>query len=308
MGSIVHKALELLAHRRVCEQGGLAGFREDEVGRQFWAEDMGLETAVGIAWHHYTHKNDSGHQWTDAEYENCLRWTRDVIEFNGGCFNPLNRDIVCPEQYFDLTIDEPWARYEYVDPFSGKSLVGRLSIKGSIDLITRVAPGVIEYLDWKSGARKCWVKNKPKEYGDLCDDPQLLLYFYALSRLYPDYRSTLVTIFFAQDRMPFTIPFNRETDVPRALDMLRKRFETIRKDGLPHRIMDEPARKWWCGRICHYGRTKYKDTKDSVCDAVHKDVVNLGLERAMVKHGRPNFFSSYGSGGGVTNRDTGGMK
>jgi hypothetical protein len=288
----------------VCEQGGLAGFREDELGRQFWAEDISVEAAVEAAWRHYTHFNESGHNWPRADYDDCLRWTRDVVEFNDGCFNPLNRHIVCPEQYFDLTVDEPWARYEYTDPFTGKKLVGQLAVKGSIDLITEVNQGVLEYLDWKSGRLWDWAKDKPKEYKDLYEDPQLLLYFYALSRLYPQYRTTLVTIFFAQVRMPFTIPFNREVDVPRALDMLRKRFELIRHDNKPARIMDDPAKRWKCGSFCYFGRNKYKESSDSICNVVHKDVVKLGLERAMVKHGRFNAYKNYGSGGGQSNRET----
>jgi hypothetical protein len=307
-GSIVHKALELLAHRKVCEQDGKPTFFETEVGREFRAADVTVESALDAAWAHYTAKNESGHDWPRGDYEDCLGWTRDVVEFNDGCFNPLNRKVVCPERYFDFVIEEPWAWYDFEDPFTGRRVRGYLGIKGTIDLITEVGPGMLEYLDWKSGRMWDWANDKEKDYESLCDDPQLLLYFYALTRLYPEYDTIMVTIFFAQKKMPWTIPFDRDRDAPRALAMFRRRFDEVRNNRRPRRIMDDARKAWKCKSFCYYGKTAPDGSKSgrgewSLCDEMNREVQQLGLERAMVKHGRPDAFSSYGSGGGQTNRE-----
>jgi hypothetical protein len=307
-GSIVHKALELLAHRKLAEQEGRAEFEESELGLTVRAADVDVRSSVDLAWAHYTARNESRHDWSRADHDDCLRWTLDVVEHGGGMFNPLNRKIVCPERYFDLTIEEPWSWFDYQDPFTGERVAGHLSVKGTMDLITEAAPDVLENLDWKSGRQWDWANDKPKDFESLCDDPQLLLYFYALCRLYPEYRFKFVTIYFAQTKSPFTIPFDEGRDVPRALAMLRERFERVKNDWNPRRIMENPDKKWKCRAFCPQGTRDFGGNKvpagRAVCDVVHRDVVQLGLEKAMKKHGKPSVYSTYGSGGGLTNRET----
>lgn len=306
-GSIVHKALELLAHRKLAEQEGRDSFAEDELGRAFKAADVTAESAVYAAWDHYTAKNESGHDWPTSELAQCLTWVRDLCEFGGGIFDPRNRTVVCPERYFDLTIDEPWADYSYADPFTGERVKGRLAVKGSVDLITEVAPGTLELLDWKSGARKNWATGKVKELADFDKDPQLLLYFYALTRLYPEYPNVFITIYYAQDGGPFSLCFEQDVHGPRALAVLRTNFERVKHDYHPKRIATDPKLAWKCKSFCYYGKTAHPDSPagEPICDHVHKDVVRLGVDRAMAKHGRPSAYRAYGSGGGVTNREVG---
>jgi hypothetical protein len=302
-GSIVHKALELLAYRKQCEQSGEASFDDRELGLTFAAADVTPQSAVDAAWKHYTTKNESGHNWGEAEYADCKAWTFQVIDFRGGMFNPLQRNVVCPERYFDLTIDEPWAHYAYKDPHTGEPVRGQLAIKGSIDLITEVSPDTLEYLDWKSGRpRWDWAKDREKTYRDLQYDPQLLLYFYALTRLYPQYKHVFVTIFYAQEG-PNTICYEQERHVPFALNLIRKRFEQIKHDGAPRRIMDDPAKRWKCKSFCYFGRNNWEGSRKSICNHLHDEVQQLGLERVMKKHGKPGAYAAYGSGGGVSNRD-----
>ncbi len=303
-GSIVHKALELLAHRKVCEQEHRETFTETETGRTFQAAEVSVGSAVKVAWEHYTTKNESGHAWTAEDLTDCMTWTNQVIEFRDGMFNPLNRKVVCPERYFDLTIDEPWAAYEYTDPHSGEVVKGQLAIRGTVDLITEDKWGSLEYLDWKSGRRWDWGKDKVKEYPDLMEDNQLLLYFYALTRLYPDYPFIFVTIYYARDGGPFTMCFEKDVHVPLYLAKLKKQFETIRDNWKPKRIMDDGRKRWKCKSFCHYYKTKREGTDQPICDFIHREVQQLGLERVIAKHGKPSVWRHYGSGGGVSNRDT----
>lgn len=303
-GSIVHKALELLAHRKVCEQEGRLTFFEEEIGQEFEREKVTAQTAIDASWAHYTARNESKHHWPREDYDDCLKWTLQVLEHNNGMFDPLKRKVVCPEQYFDMTIDEPWATYTYKDPHTGKEFTGQLAIKGTVDLLTEVNPFTLEYLDWKSGKRLNWRTFKTKTYEDMRQDPQLLLYFYALTRLYPQYPFIFTTIFFAQDGGPFSVDFERDKHVPFALDMLRRRFMAIKNTSRPKRVWEDPRdRKRICKGFCYYGKTQWQDSGRSICEHVHSEFQELGLDRVTAKLGKPGFFSKYGSGGGSSNRD-----
>lgn len=265
---------------------------------------MTVESAVDAAWNHYTAKNESGHHWPEEDYDDCLRWTRDVVEFNDGMYNPLNQNVVCPERYFDLSLeDQPWSRYDYVDPHTGERLTGHLAIKGTVDLVTEENPLTLHYLDWKSGRMWDWANDKPKDYESLCDDPQLLLYFLALSRLYPEYPYIFVTIFYAQTKTPFFIPFERDKDVPRALNMLRERFDEIKNNTRPKRIMDDKKKSWKCFSFCYHGKNNWPGSDKSVCNYINSEVQSLGLDRVIAKHGTPSAYLAYGAGGGSSNRD-----
>jgi hypothetical protein len=304
LGNMVHKALELLAHRRVCEQEGRAWFEEPEIGLAFRADRMTVEAAADFGFEHYKKKNESQHNWTESFREQVHHLTRHTVEFNDGMFSPLKRKVIAPEQYFDLPINEPWAYYDFKDPFTGNRIKGQLAIKGTVDLLTEGLTDVLEYLDWKTGARKNWATGDVKTYVKLRNDSQLLLYFYALSRLYPQYRYIFTTIFFCRDGGPYTLHFSREEDIPRALDMLKTNFEAIKNTQRPARIWDDPEeRRRVCFSFCSYGKTKHPQSGKTLCTHYYQELQQLGMDRLMVKHGVAGAFGQYGSGGGSSNRD-----
>ena len=300
-GNMVHKALELLARRKLAEQEGKTGFLEPELCREFSVDDIDVESSARLGYEHYAKKNESKHDWGEKDYEDVLRWTRETVEFRGGLFDPRKRVVIAPELYFDLPIDKPWAKYSYISPHDGKKLEGALRIKGTMDLVTRVAPGIIELCDWKTGRRWDWGKDIEKTYERMCDDPQLLLYYYALSELYPDEQTIFVTIFFCQDGGPFTIVFEKKHR-ERALAKLRRRFEAIKHSQLPGRILGDASKRWKCERLCHFYKDKREDGQ-SQCDYLYQELVSLGMDRATAKHGRPGAAFQYGSGGGQSNRE-----
>ena len=75
-------------------------------------------------------------------------------------FDPRNRNILYPEQQFDIVINKPWAKYSY-DTKDGK-LEGNLAIKGTIDLITQPNKDTLEIVDWKTGRRLNWATGEEK--------------------------------------------------------------------------------------------------------------------------------------------------
>jgi hypothetical protein len=296
-GNIVHKAFELLAQRKKAEQLGQQLVYNDELDREYNIAELEPDFCLDAAWHHMVHVKPTPHEWVSGDRDDCRKWMWNGLTFNDGIYNPLNHTIISPEQFFDFEIERPWAQYDYADPHTGERLAGRLSIKGTIDLVTEVEPGVIHYIDWKTGRVWDWAKDKEKGYHSLCKDPQLLLYFYALNRLYPDAKVIFVTIFFVQFKKPFTICFEPH-HVGYAEQMLERRFNAIRNTVKPR------LRKTWkCRAFCWFGRNNWPGTNRTVCDHIDKEIVQLGMDRVIKQYGRPGAYAKYGSGGGQENRD-----
>ena len=69
--------------------------------------------------------------------------------------------------------------------------------------------GVIEVIDWKTGRRLNWATGEEKTYEKLLEDPQLLLYNYAISKLFPEYEQAIMTIYYIRDGGPFSMCFDK---------------------------------------------------------------------------------------------------
>lgn len=151
LGNIVHKALELLARKKLAIQNNEEKFSDEELGLSFDTQPFSVEESIQFGWDHYTDPSRTIHSWNQSHKKQAIKWTFDVINFNDGMFNPLKRNIIMPEQYFDMEIDCDWAKYEYYVPGTDKKekFNGRLRIKGTMDLVTRADKGLVEYIDWK---------------------------------------------------------------------------------------------------------------------------------------------------------------
>ena len=79
-----------------------------------------------------------------------------------------------------------------------------------------------------------WTTGEVKDYKKLENDPQLLLYYYAISKLYPEFPNRIMSIFFYKDKdgnpdpSPFSMCFSPE-DEQRFLEMLKNRVQEIDK-------------------------------------------------------------------------------
>jgi hypothetical protein len=297
-GNIVHKALETLARKKLALQQGETKFRDEEMfGGIDLTVDVTPDQALDFSWVHYAEgKVCNGHVWNERDKADCRKWMWDVLLFNGGMFSPLSRKVIAPEQYFDMVIDEPWANYDYLLP-DGNRLQGKLSIKGTVDLVTDAGNGVVEYIDWKTGRRWDWAKDKEKTPRKLQDDPQLRLYHYALSQLYPNAKAIIMTIYFIADGGPYTMCFEQR-DILKTKQMLREVFETIK--GIKRPRLN---RSWKCTKFCDFGMKKYEGSNKTICEHFKDELITLGMDRVMQKYAKEGSFSKYGGGGGSANRD-----
>ncbi len=208
--------------------------------------------------------NKSTHDWKPANRRDCHNWTWMALDFKNGMFDPRLREIVDAEPRFDIEINRPWAKIEYVNP-EGKIISGNLAIKGTIDLITRPSPGILEIVDWKTGQRVDWSTRtmEKKTFEKLCKDPQLMLYYYAARHLYPEAEAIILSIFYVRDGGPFSMSFDDSTMV-KMEELLEKRFKEISTCQLP-KLLDPNQNNFKCTKLCPYFKNSFEGSKKNMC-------------------------------------------
>ena len=227
------------------------------------------------------------HDWKALDLKHCKDWTWKALQLNDGMFDPRKRTIVDAEPHFDFEIDEDWADYEY--EVNGEKISGKLGMKGTIDLITKVDNGFYEIIDWKTGKRLDWATGKQKTYEKLQDDPQLRIYHYAASVLYPDVDNIMITIYFINDGGPFSLCFDR-SDIPRTKEIIREKFEKIKSTRIPRL-----SKSWKCTKLCHQGKTTFEGTHIkpqlnsygevmTKCQQVHQAIELHGIDVVSQKY------------------------
>mgnify|MGYP006266544713 CR=1 FL=1 len=266
-GTIVHKVLEILAVIKKADQDGLSDIDDDVIG-PVSVKNHSLNTIIEKVYKYYS-ELCSHHKWSLKDYKDCHSWVYKAIEFNNGMFDPRNRNILCPEQHFDIEIKKPWAKYSYETP-EGK-LEGNLALKGTIDLITLLDDNTIEVVDWKTGRRLDWATGQEKTQEKLESDPQLRIYHYAISHLYPQIDHIIFSIYFINDGGPFSICFDK-SDLSKTEDMLRRKFDIV-KDTRKPRL----NKSWMCNKLCHFGKTTFENTSiDPIIEYREGQVCSVG--------------------------------
>jgi len=230
------------------------------------------------------------HKYYPADFKFCEKQIETALTFNDGQFDPRKRDIVDTEPTFDIAIEEDWAKYEYEMP-DGTTIKGNLAIKGTIDLVTKIDDDIIEVVDWKTGQRKNWATGEVKTYEKLLDDAQLLLYNYAISKLYPDYQQAIMSIFFTRDGGPFSMCFDK-SDQDRFLEMLRKRFEEIKENVKP-RPISYSRRDFRCQKLCHFYKNDWPGTNTTMCEHVEQRLHTIGHKETVKECTNEGFNIGY---------------
>ena len=287
-GTVVHKVMECLAQGKKSEQDGLATFEDDVLGTQEVSrlyEESFVNELSRLSFDYYTQK--SIHDFSNKDYRDCEKWAWKAIEYSNGAYDPRKRDVVAAEPHFDITINEPWAEYDFVMP-DGNRIHGNLAIKGTIDLITDAGKGVYEATDWKTGMRKDWATGEIKSFWKLCADPQLRIYHYALRHMYPEARQIVPTIYFINDGGPFTMAYD-DSSLEATEKMLKKRFEEIKQTTRPQLLTG--YNRWKCNSFCHFGKTAHSSGKINpktgdpytICQYIADKTKKCGISTVVVE-------------------------
>lgn len=302
LGTIVHKVMECLAALKKEFQDSSPKSKkisidDDAIGNISITKNMLVSKTLpndllDLSFDFYT--KNSHNNFTASDKKECKKLVWDTLDFNSGQFDPRNRNIIAAEPHFDIPIEEDWAFYEY--DINGDKVKGQLAIKGTIDLVTKVDDNTIEVVDWKTGRRLDWATGEEKTYEKLNNDAQLLLYNYAISKLFPDYNQAIMTIFFIKDGGPISLCFDKN-DHNKFLAMLRNRFKEIQKNNTPKPISEDRS-NWKCTKLCHFCKNKWQDSNISMCEYIENHIKTNGMDKTVAELTRPDFNIGFYSSPG----------
>ena len=138
-----------------------------------------------------------------------------------------------------------------------------------------------------TGQRLDWATGQVKTYEKLQNDLQLLLYYYAMTRIYPNYDHIIMTIFFLRDGGPFSLCFDK-SDEEKFMKRLKDRFFEIKNSTEVKPI--NPARSdFRCKRLCHFYKTNWPGTNTRMCNHVEDTIKTYGIEYAGEQLKATNF-------------------
>tara|TARA_Y100000592_G_C5479029_1_gene324190 strand:- start:2592 stop:3629 length:1038 start_codon:yes stop_codon:yes gene_type:complete len=298
MGTMAHKVMEILAGLKKFQQDnprkkylvidddkcGKVRIKKEELYTDEFVDDI---TKLAIE----KYAEGSTHKFYRKERQVVRDTVETFLTHSDGMFDPRKRNIYHPEAQFDIPIEEDWAKFEY--EINGETVKGQLAIKGTIDLTTLVSEDTIEVVDWKTGRRMDWATGEVKDYKKLENDPQLLLYFYAISKVYPQFKYRIMSIFFYKDKegevdpKPFSICLDK-TDEDKFLGMLKKRFEEIKKNITPKPI-DPTRNNFKCKYLCHFCKNNFEGKDENMCITIEKALKKDGMEKVVEKYTAPGF-------------------
>ena len=296
-GTICHKVLEILAGIKLSIQNNESIYVDDILGN-IKVDDYDLIHITEKVYNYYT-SQFKHHVWEIKDYKDCHLWVKKALTDHNGDFDPRNRLILQPEQHFDIVIKKPWAYYKYKT--KNEELEGYLAIKGTIDLITKVNDDTIEIVDWKTGRRLDWATGEEKTLAKLQNDPQLRIYHYAVSQLYPNIAHIIFTINFINDGGAFSVCYDK-SDLPKTEEMIRQKFETIKNTKAP-----QLNKSWKCSKLCHFGKTTFEnthvlpiieyrdnqlckvDTNMTKCEQVKHDIELMGIDHVVDNYTMPGY-------------------
>jgi hypothetical protein len=300
IGTIVHKVLEGLAIGKLACQDGIGGGVHDkilgtlEVEPNGWNKEKYLLDLVERSFNYYQPK--SVHKWWPRDRRKCDELVFKALEQGNGMFDPRKRTIIAAEPHFDIELPYEWAHYKWVLP-DDTTIEGQLRLKGTVDLVLDGGDNLYEINDWKTGQRKNWATDEEKDYWALNKDPQLSIYHYALSDMFPDIKYWAATMNYIDHGGPYTCAYT-EDDKVRTLDMLRKQFEKIKRCMRPS--LRKGKDRWFCNRVCHYGKNDHSESKcgNSICWHIHQKLRQGGIQNVMAEETHPGFvIGTYDSPG-----------
>ena len=297
LGTMVHKVMEVMADLKKFMQDNpkrkFLTTEDDAIGEVKIHKDKFMEDffVVELSDRSFdSYSKDSKNKFTAGDRKTCLNLVWKALQYNDGQFDPRTRNVVASEPHFDLVIEEDWAKYDFELP-DGEKISGNLAIKGTIDLVTETEDGIIEVIDWKTGRRLDWATGEEKTYEKLCSDPQLLLYNYAISKIFPEYEQAIMSIFYIKDGGPFSMCFD-DSDRKKFLGMLKDRFQSIKSNCSP-KPLSKNRQHWKCNKLCHFFKNNWPNTEQNMCIYIEEHLKKHGMDKTVQNCTKEGFNIGY---------------
>jgi len=223
---------------------------------------------------------EEGHNYDikNADLNFCKKTLNKVIE---GPYNPLKLNVLDVEKRFQIPMKSEGFSFDYYDILNKSHKSGFYELRGTSDLVTEIDKDTLEIIDWKTGSRKDWNTGVLKDYEYLSEkDIQLRMYDLAMSLVYPQYKTRLLTIHFINDGGPFTVTFD-DAKRKETLDIIKNKIN-IKENWLPTRLKETNPKdsRWKCKNVCFFGKTK-TSSGSCYCDSIHSFMMHNGIEKTM---------------------------
>jgi ATP-dependent helicase/DNAse subunit B len=291
IGSCCHYILEIVAQSKILVQDNKKWKKDKVVGRI--TREYDLDDLCEKAFEYF--KKENPHLSLGNKE---LREVKKNIQISTEheLFPGNHAHIIEPERYFEVPLDFEWAKYKVLE--DGELVEKTLYINGIIDLIYQNSDGQYNCLDYKFGRAYDWAKGYEKDYSNLTEDIQLCLYYYALTKQFPD-QEIVINLWYVKAEKLFTLYFGQE-NIDFAMNKLRDTFDKIK-------YMDSPMCRYGkhCN-FCSFKKTSFADWgspgldishnssnrfkpingSSSICDATRNFINYRGLNLTLenVKH------------------------
>ena len=270
LGTVVHKVMEVLANCKLMIQNNPKKkkfvFSDEELGDikftvEYLNSDKMLESLLDKSYKHYT-ASASHLEFDEVEDK---KFCNDMIDAGitlaNGSYDPRNQDIFKAEQPFVFN-------FNFKNEKTGK--IHDLMVRGTMDLVVREDKETLHLIDYKTGKRMDWANGTVKSFEKLYQDFQLKLYYYAIRKLFPEYKSVIVTIIFLRDGGPFTLCF--EDSILEEVEQLLKDHMNKVLDNENPQPISEKRNDFKCRKLCHFYRNPLPGSNSNIpgCEYMEK--------------------------------------
>ena len=244
-GSICHSFLETCAISKIHRQQGGELLDDPILGPKSVGSDYEPDKWFDAVLEHYK-VEDSHVNITNSDIKKCWKGIEKVLDHE---MSPYNlHEVVAPELLIHQEIDQDWALFEQ----DGEQK--RLMIKGFVDAVFRDEDGNLNFIDYKSSSRlECFSTGKTKTVINMHEDPQLVFYWWAANRMFPEDHVIGHIWFFNLDTF-WTLGID-ENDAQLCFDKVGERIEKMRALKVPRcRYEMDKKQSWKCKQFCPFSK------------------------------------------------------
>ena len=291
MGTIFHKCQELRALAGIAERSNKSFFDDDNFGVVKTKNAISPDWCLDQAFEYYT-KIETHLDLGEKEKKSIKNWVNDVIS-NHPNYDIKNLNVIATEQFFDIEIDKPWAKYK--EEINGQTIEGNLRIRGTMDCIVDLGNDTYELVDYKTGEKLTdFATGEEKNLEYFKNDTQLLLYLIALRTLWPN-KNWILTLFYNNIDGLYSV-LGDDDMLYRAWAMLEKMFKSISKCDKPTQF-NKWNSDWRCKYCCSFSK-QFENTSKTICQHFHDRIQKEGLNKVQNEMININKLMNYQDGGG----------